>query len=113
VGGGSSQLVGSWIAGGAFVVFLGLLMRVNFQTDKTRVAQVREVTAENDGMRQKVVDLGARLDETRGQLREALAAASTAETHVINLNVEIKYLRESIGRLEAEIRTLRSGDVNG
>jgi len=94
------------------VLLLALLMRVYFSLDKTRVTQVREVVAEAEDLRREKEKLEARLDEARHQLREALSQASIAETHVAQLNIEIKYLRESIGRLEAEIRTLRGGGIS-
>lgn len=97
--------------GGGTAAALALLMRVYFSLDKTRVTQVREVVAEAEDLRQEKDRLEARLDEARRQLHEAQSAASIAETHVIQLNIEIKYLRESIGRLETEIKQLR-GDVS-
>jgi chromosome segregation ATPase len=107
----TDSLVPQFVGGGALIALLALLLRVYFSADKTRVTQVREVVAEAEGLRREKEQLEARLDEARSQLREALAAASIAETHVVNLNIEIKYLRESIGRLEAEITQLR-GDVS-
>jgi chromosome segregation ATPase len=104
-------LVPRVIGGGALVVFLALLLKVYWSTDKTRVTQVREVVAEAEDLRRVKEQLETRLDEARHQLREALSAASIAETHVAQLNIEIKYLRESIGRLEAELKALR-GDVS-
>jgi predicted nuclease with TOPRIM domain len=107
----ATDLVPQFVGGGALVVLLALLLRVYWSADKTRVTQVREVVAEAEDLRREKVQLEAKLDEARHQLREALAAASIAETHVAQLNIEIKYLRESIGRLEAELRALR-GDVS-
>ncbi len=107
---GSDSLVPQFVGGGALVVLLALLLRVYWSADKTRVTQVREVVAEAEDLRREKERLEVRLDETRHQLREAMAAASIAETHVAQLNIEIRYLRESIGRLEVEIRDLR-GDV--
>jgi len=106
-----TDLVPRVIGGGALVVFLALLLKVYWSTDKTRVTQVREVVAEAEDLRRVKEQLETRLDEARHQLREALSAASIAETHVAQLNIEIKYLRESIGRLEAELKALR-GDVS-
>jgi chromosome segregation ATPase len=107
----TDSLVPQFVGGGALIALLALLLRVYFSADKTRVTQVREVVAEAEGLRREKEQLEARLDEARSQLREALAAASIAETHVVNLNIEIKYLRDSIGRLKAEITQLR-GDVS-
>jgi predicted nuclease with TOPRIM domain len=107
----ATDLVPQFVGGGALVVLLALLLRVYWSADKTRVTQVREVVAEAEDLRREKEQLQAKLDEARHQLREALAAASIAETHVAQLNIEIKYLRESIGRLEAELRALR-GDVS-
>jgi len=106
-----ADLVPRLAGGGALVVVLALLLRVYWSTDKTRVTQVREVVAEAEGLRREKEQLETRLDEARHQLREALSAASIAETHVTQLNIEIKYLQESIGRLEAEIKQLR-GDIS-
>ena len=107
----ANDLVPQFVGGGALVVLLALLLRVYWSADKTRVTQVREVVAEAEDLRREKERLETRLDETRHQLREAMAAASIAETHVAQLNLEIKYLREAIGRLETEIRQLR-GDVS-
>jgi predicted nucleic acid-binding Zn-ribbon protein len=106
-----ADLVPRLAGGGALVVVLALLLRVYWSTDKTRVTQVREVVAEAEDLRRAKEQLETRLDEARHQLREALSAASIAETHVAQLNIEIKYLQESIGRLEAEIKQLR-GDIS-
>ncbi len=107
----ANDLVPQFVGGGALMVLLALLLRVYWSADKTRVTQVREVVAEAEDLRREKERLETRLDETRHQLREAMAAASIAETHVAQLNLEIKYLREAIGRLETEIRQLR-GDVS-
>jgi len=107
----ANDLVPQFVGGGALVVLLALLLRVYWSADKTRVTQVREVIVEAEDLRREKERLEARLDEARLQLHEAQAAASIAETHVAQLNIEIRYLRESISRLEAEIRGLR-GDVS-
>jgi predicted nuclease with TOPRIM domain len=107
----ATDLVPQFVGGGALVVLLALLLRVYWSADKTRVTQVREVVGEAEDLRREKETLEAKLDEARHQLREALAAASIAETHVAQLTIEIKYLRESISRLEAELRALR-GDVS-
>jgi uncharacterized coiled-coil DUF342 family protein len=104
-------MVPQFIGGGALVVLLALLLRVYWSADKTRVTQVREVVAEAEELRREKDQAQARLDEAREERREALSAASIAETHVTQLNIQIKYLEHRIVQLEAELKALR-GDVS-